>query len=158
MNFRSVELPPAVTGSLLLSGMPARFEPWSAFETRARDAGLQLVVCLAPLSEIEHVAPAYHGAVVQGSLPFRWLPLPMRNFGLPQDPPAFRHGVQQIADALRGGDVVLLHCAAGLGRTGSAAACVLKTLGLDAADALQRVRAAGSNPQNASQSGFVNWF
>jgi len=25
-------------------------------------------------------------------------------------------------------------------------------------DALQRVRAAGSNPQNAEQSGLVHWF
>jgi hypothetical protein len=25
-------------------------------------------------------------------------------------------------------------------------------------DALQRVRAAGSNPENAVQSGLVNWF
>lgn len=138
--------------------MPGRLEPWADFEAKARDAGLQLVVSLAPLEELEQLSRAYHRAVVQGALPFRWMSLPMRNFGLPEDPPAFRRGVQQIADALRGGDVVLLHCAAGLGRTGSAAACVLKTLGFDAAEALQRVRTAGSNPQNASQSGFVHWF
>ena len=52
----------------------------------------------------------------------------------------------------------MLHCAAGMGRTGSTAACVLKALGLDTAEALQRVRDAGSNPQNAQQSGLVNWF
>ena len=59
---------------------------------------------------------------------------------------------------MRAGDAVLLHCAAGLGRTGTAAACVLKALGLDAQEALQRVRDAGSNPQNAEQSGLVHWF
>jgi protein-tyrosine phosphatase len=53
---------------------------------------------------------------------------------------------------------VMLHCAAGLGRTGSTAACVLKALGLETDDALQRVRDAGSNPQNAQQSGLVDWF
>ena len=55
----------------------------------------------------------------------------MRNFGLPEDPAAFRRDMPQIAQALRDGDAVLLHCAAGMGRTGSAAACVLKALGLD---------------------------
>ena len=60
--------------------------------------------------------------------------------------------------ALRAGESVLLHCAAGLGRTGTAAACVLKALGLETREALQRVREAGSNPQNAEQSGLVHWF
>ena len=59
---------------------------------------------------------------------------------------------------LRAGDAVMLHCAAGMGRTGAAAACVLKQLGLPEDEALQRIRDAGSNPENAVQSGLVNWF
>lgn len=102
--------------------------------------------------------PAYHAALDQGTLPFRWQNLPMPNFGLPDDPPAFRRDIARIAEGLRRGDSVMLHCAAGLGRTGTAAACVLKALGLDQAEALDRVRAAGSNPQNAKQSGLVDWF
>ena len=66
--------------------------------------------------------------------------------------------MQDLAVALRRGESVLLHCAAGIGRTGTAAACVLKALGLPAQHALQRVRDAGSNPQNAEQSGLVAWF
>jgi protein-tyrosine phosphatase len=77
---------------------------------------------------------------------------------VPEDRAAFRREVQHIANALRLGDAVLLHCAAGMGRTGSTAACVLKALGLDTEEALQRVRDAGSNPQNAQQSGVVDWF
>lgn len=158
MELRRVDLPAAVTGALLLGGMPARFEPWDAFEARARAAALGLVVCLTPPVEIEELSPSYHAAVAQGGLPFRWLNVPMRNFGLPEDAAAFRAGVHHVAQALRAGDAVLLHCAAGLGRTGTAAACVLKALGLDAEAALQRVRDAGSNPQNAKQSGLVTWF
>ena len=63
-----------------------------------------------------------------------------------------------MADTVRAGGVVLVHCAAGIGRTGTAAACVLKALGLEADEALARVRSAGSNPQNAEQSGLVGWF
>lgn len=158
MELRPVDLPASVKGTLLLGGMPARFEPWSAFEVRARAASLSLVVCLTPRIEVEELSPAYHAAVTQGTLPFRWLHLPMRNFGLPEDAAGFRDGIHQVAQALRAGDAVMLHCAAGLGRTGTTAACVLKVLGMVAEDAMQRVREAGSNPQNARQSGLVTWF
>jgi protein-tyrosine phosphatase len=158
MELRRVILPTPVPGSLWLAAMPGRFEPWNAFEDRAQRAALGLVVCLTPRSELAELSPAYHAAVAQGAMPFRWLNLPMRNFGLPEDRAAFEDGVRQIAQALRQGDAVMLHCAAGLGRTGSTAACVLKALGLDTREALQRVRDAGSNPQNAQQSGLVNWF
>ena len=145
-------------GSLWLAAMPGRFEPWSAFEARARRVSLGLVVCLTPRTELAELSPAYHAAVCEGIVPFRWLNLPMRNFGMPEDRAAFEQGVRQIAQALQQGDAVMLHCAAGLGRTGSTAACVLKALGLDTGEALQRVRDAGSNPQNAQQSGLVDWF
>jgi protein-tyrosine phosphatase len=158
MELRPVILPATVPGSLWLAAMPGRFESWSAFAARAQGAALGLVVCLTPRSELAELSPAYHAAVAQGQVAFRWLNLPMRNFGLPEDRAAFEQGVRQIAQALRQGDAVMLHCAAGMGRTGSTAACVLKVLGLETQDALQRVRDAGSNPQNAQQSGLVNWF
>lgn len=158
MDLRRVDLPAGVTGSLLLCGMPGRFEPWNSFEARARAASLGLVVCLTPRTELEELSPSYHAAVEQGTLPFRWLHLPMRNFGLPEDATAFRDGIHQVAQALRAGDAVMLHCAAGLGRTGATAACVLKALGVETEEAMQRVRDAGSNPQSAQQSGLVTWF
>ncbi len=158
MELRRVLLPASVTGSLWLTGMPGRFESWSAFQARALRAGLRLVVCLTPRSEMAELSPDYHAAVAQGEAPFRWLNLPMRNFGVPEDRANFEEGVYQIAQALRQGDCVMLHCAAGMGRTGSTAACVLKALGLETQEALQRVRDAGSNPQNAQQSGLVSWF
>lgn len=158
MELRPVDLPASVPGALLLGGMPGRFEPWKSFEARARSASLRLVVCLTARTEIEELSPSYHAAVEQGTLPCRWLHLPMRNFGLPEDATAFRAGIHEVTRALRAGDTVMLHCAAGLGRTGTTAACVLKALGVEAEEAMQRVRQAGSNPQNALQSGLVTWF
>jgi predicted protein tyrosine phosphatase len=158
MPMRCVTLPAGVPGSLWLAAMPGRFESWSTFRTEAARASLDEVMCLTPRAELAELSPHYHAAVVSGKLPFRWRQVPMRNFGLPEDGSGFRRDVQEVADALREGQAVLLHCAAGLGRTGTAAACVLKALGLPAEEALQRVRDAGSNPQNAQQSGLVNWF
>lgn len=158
MTLRPVALPPEVPGTLWLSAMPGRFGPWAAFEEEAQRAALGLVVCLTPRDELAELSPEYHDALAQGKVRFRWLHLPMLNFGLPDDPAAFRKDISRIADALRSGEAVMLHCAAGLGRTGTAAACVLKALGLNQTEALDRVREAGSNPQNAKQSGLVGWF
>ncbi|MEO7547458.1 MAG: tyrosine-protein phosphatase [Ramlibacter sp.] len=158
MPFRPVLLPPQVPGTLWLDAMPGRFGAWSAFEAQAQRHRLAEVVCLTPLAELAQLSPAYHAAVSTGDVSFRWRHLPMRNFGVPEDAPAFRQQVQQIAAALRSGDALLLHCAAGIGRTGATAACVLKALGLPAEQALQRIRDAGSNPENAQQSGLVDWF
>lgn len=158
MSLRRLRLPSEVPGQVWLGPMPGRFEPWSAFETRAQRAGLALVVCLTPRPELAELAPEYHAALARGRLPFRWMHVPMRNFGLPEDPAAFRRDIAAIADAVRSGHAVLLHCAAGMGRTGTAAACLLKALGLQADESLQRVRDAGSNPQNAEQSRLVDWF
>jgi len=158
MPLRSVRLPHDVPGQLWLGPMPGRFEPWPGFEAEAQRAGLQRVVCLTPRAEIQELSPDYHRAVAGGRLRFRWQLLAIRNFGVPEDAAAFRRDIGDIASALCAGESVLLHCAAGMGRTGTAAACVLKALGLPAEEALKRVREAGSNPQNAQQSGVVDWF
>src|SRR4051812_13048761 len=143
MALRPVTLPPGVAGSLWLGAMPARFEPWAEFEARARRSGLAMVVCLTPLAEVAELSPRYHAAITEGSAPFRWVNLPMPNFGVPADAAAFRRGVMDIARALQQGHAVMLHCAAGIGRTGSTAACVLKALGASTSDALLRVQQAG---------------
>lgn len=158
MPLRPLPLPEPVAGRLWLSAMPGRLEPWERFLAQARQAALDQVVCLNPLHEVAADAPAYHAAIVQGRLPFAWRHLPMRNFGLADDEAAWCDAVRQIGQDLRGGQSVLLHCAAGIGRTGTVAACLLKHLGLPTDMALQRVRAAGSNPESALQSGRIERF
>ena len=158
MPLRPVLLPPEVPGQLWLDAMPGRFERWTDFEAEARQARLALVVCLTPRAELAQLSPDYHAAVETGRTHFRWQLTPLRNFGLPEDPATFRRDMATVVAALHQGEGVMLHCAAGIGRTGTAAACVLKALGLEAEEALLRVRSAGSNPQNAEQSGLVGWF
>ncbi len=158
MQLRRVDTGLEILGSLWLGPMPGRFETWAEFNAERELARVALVLCLTPREEIALGAPAYHRAIAEGKLSFRWLHVPMRNYGLPADMPAFRDAIAQVEVALRRGESVLLHCAAGIGRTGTAAACVLKQWGLPAERALQRIREAGSNPENALQSGLVDSF
>lgn len=156
--FRRPALPEEVRGVLYLSAMPGRYDAWPEFLAEAHRARLALVVCLASLDEVAERSRDYHVAIVEGTLPFRWLHLTMQNFGVSSAAHEFRTGIEQTAAALRAGDAVLMHCAAGIGRTGTAAACVLKCLGLDKAESLRRVRQAGSDPESALQSGLVDTF
>ncbi len=158
MPFRSVPLPEPVAGALWLHAMPGRLEPWQTFLAEAGRTRLTLLVCLTPRHELASLSPSYDTALREGTLPMRWLQLPMRDFGLAGNFERFREGIESIARGVTSGDVALLHCAAGIGRTGTAAACLLKRLGLPREQALQRVRAAGSSPESAAQSGLVDVF
>lgn len=158
MPFRPVLLPDSARGALWLHSMPGRCEPWSRFVEEAESARLDLVVCLTPRHELASLSPAYDAALRAGTLPVRWQHLPMRDFGLADNRAAFQAGIVALARAVADGEAVLLHCAAGIGRTGTAAACLLKSLGVPRDEALQRVRDAGSSPESAAQSGLIHNF
>ena len=102
----------------------------------------------------EKVAAAIRAA----ALPFRWTHLPMADFGLADEVEPYRQAIDDVAATVRDGGAVLLHCAAGIGRTGTTAACLLKRLGASTPAALQRVRDAGSNPESALQRGLIDLF
>jgi protein tyrosine phosphatase len=156
--FRPLALPTDVAGALWLHAMPGRFEPWNDFLAEAARRRLDRMLCLTSLDEVAALSPPYAQAIGQGTLPCRWEQLVMRNFGPPLDEIGLRERVQAVAAALAGGESVLVHCAAGIGRTGTVAACVLKQLGWPVHQALQAVIAAGSNPQNAEQTGLIHRF
>lgn len=158
MHFRALRLPDAVPGQVWLSSMPGRLEPWSAFLAEAERVGLTRVVCLTPLHEVASLSPEYRASLDEQTFPFGWQHLPMRDFGLALDAEHFRDAVDQAAERVLSGDSVLLHCAAGIGRTGTFAACLLKRLSCPQEIALEWVRMAGANPQSALQSGLIALF
>jgi hypothetical protein len=158
MPLRALELPAGTAGRVWLDAMPGRDESWPALLTRLRKAGIDQVVCLTPLHEVAGLSPAYHAAIREGELPFGFIHLPMRNFGLALQAQEFQAGLSRVVERVRSGEDVMLHCAAGIGRTGTAAACLLKGLGLSNDEALSRVRAAGSDPESALQSGLIERF
>jgi protein-tyrosine phosphatase len=154
---REVRLPPNITGRLYLHSMPGRSEPFKKVCEEIASKNISRVVCLAPGDEIRKKSPEYHAALVQG-VPWRLVEFPLTDYGVPDDRRAFRALAKDTASALRAGEGILIHCGAGVGRTGTLAVAVL--LGLDQAlsDALKIVKAAGSGPETEGQRELLEWI
>ena len=155
--FRLVDLPPDVPGRLYLHSMPGRYEPYQATLDAVRMRGITQVVCLTSAEEIAGKAPAYARALQRNDLPWRQRMFPIVDYGVPSDRASFLQLVNNIAADLRNGENILLHCAAGIGRTGTLASCVLAALGVPADEAAQRVYAAGSYAERPEQVELIQW-
>lgn len=155
--FRPVTLPEGVSGRLFLHSMPGRFESFQEARQQMAGSGIARIVCLSPFFEVERKAPEYAKALEQGSLPCALERFPVCDYGVPDDWEGFWLLVQRVAEVLRAGEHVLVHCAGGIGRTGMFAICVLMALGLRHDKAARTVHEAGSRPGDECQKRLVDW-
>ncbi len=151
MRFRQVSLPDTVSGRLFLHSMPGRFDCLDNTWEQTRRLAIHAIVCLAPDAELTRHSPDYALALEAGEIPCEVWRLPIEDFGVPQDETALVALAHRAGEALRSGQSLLVHCGAGIGRTGTVAAAVLLILGLDLDAALERVREAGSGPERPCQ-------
>lgn len=155
---RQIVLPDGVPGKLFAAQMPGR--PGSDFEDDRRviqESGVDTVVCLAPLPELHKKSPFYARALLAQNLPWNAVHLPVPDFGVPEDREAFLQMARHVAGQLSAGDWVLVHCFAGIGRTGMFATLVLMALGNDYQQARQSVEAAGSGAEEPQQRALEKW-
>jgi protein-tyrosine phosphatase len=155
--FRRVNLPARIPGKLLLHSMPGRFETieraWQQVKSEAVDA----IVCLAEKYEIRLKSSAYAVALETGTVPCSVLPLEIREGGVPEDRNRFWALVNEVANRLQSGEVVLIHCAGGLGRTAMFAISVLLALGEPMNEAESVVSRAGSLVETMPQIEMLSW-
>ena len=112
----------------------------------------KLFACPYPKREADLAALAAHGILLIVNLHERAHdPALLARYGLtevhlpvadftPPSPPVIERGITAIAGAIEDGRAVAVHCAAGLGRTGTLLACFLVSEGLDADEAIRTVR------------------
>lgn len=153
--FRRVGLPSAVEGSLYLYSMPGRSEHFDQVIDEFEREGISQVISLAPMHEIESNSPDYARAIRSSSVPALVTIVPVEDFDVPSDREGFDRVARSAAQALRSGKSILVHCGAGIGRTGMFAALVLHHLGTDLQEALDRLDEAGSRPERDGQTRFL---
>ena len=148
-----VPLPDGVPGALWLCGKHAIAPDQQKLIDEV--GGAATVVCLVERDELQDRYPEYVSWLRRPeATDVVWFPIP--DLHAP-DPARAVPLVDDLVRRLNGGETLVVHCGAGLGRAGTVAACVVNALGVPLADALATVSAArpGAGPEVGAQLDLV---
>ena len=153
---RNVNMSELIGGRLYLHSMPGRYESWSNFISSATALGVTHILCLAPDEEIKNKSPDYHQALIVGEHSFKIYHFPIKDYGIPSasEIPGLINILGEIQRLLTAEQVVLIHCAGGIGRTGMIAALLLVHLGYTVEEAIRIIKNAGSAAETYEQKNF----
>jgi hypothetical protein len=154
------ELPYQLPGKVYRSPLPFSwlFDPDHQLMDIYHKVGVDAIVMLTPIYETQDLTgrdmQAYYGE--QG---YDVIYVPVDDFSIP-DPGLFEKAVPKALAAARAGKTLVVHCHAGMGRTGMFTACMAKVVfGFSGADAVGWVRQSIPDAvENRFQYRFVKRF
>ena len=155
--FRRVDLPAPVSGTLLLHSMPGRFETVEKVWQQLKSDAVAAIICLTEEYEIRLKSSKYADALETGTVPCAVVPFEISEGGVPADRDAFWALANDLANRLRCGEALLIHCAGGVGRTAMLAVSVLLALGEPFNEAENAVSRAGSIVETMAQIEMLSW-
>src|SRR5258706_15091431 len=119
MICREILLPDGIGGHLFITQMPGRTGQWDDDLRVLAETHPDVVICLTPIGEIEQESPPYASAISFGKFAWNQVMLPVPDFGVPDDRDGYLRQVLETADHLTEGQRVIVHCGAGIGRSGT---------------------------------------
>jgi len=154
---RRVDISKLIGGRLYLYAMPGRYESWSNFISSANALGVTHILCLTCNEEIKKKSPDYHQALRVGGHSFKIYHFPIKDYGIPSASEITNliNILGKIQRLLIAEQVVLIHCAGGIGRTGMIAALLLVYLGNTVEEAIRLIKNTGSSAETDEQKEFL---
>ena len=138
--------------------MPGRRTNLEADISEMDSARVSRIISFASSEEVTRKSPEYAAALKDNALGRPIETFAITDYSVPADLVEFATVVHRVLGYLEADERLLLHCGAGIGRTGTVATCLLITLGMAETAALDVVKTAGSRPENDEQRSFIRRF
>jgi protein-tyrosine phosphatase len=126
---------------------------------RMKRGGIQTVVSLLESEEAIMLGVAEEGPVAE-KIGLQFLSYPIPDTHVPLNAFGFRHFVMDLANRIRTGEHIGVHCRGSIGRATVTAACTLIELGWtarEAIDAIQRARGCGVPDTQQQEDWILNY-
>ena len=184
--FRQVDISDVSSSRIYLHSMPGMNEPLETFREEMWRCGITRIICLAPLADVEDYSWSYGQAIKKNADSWTYNLFKIPDFGIPNDRDSYLTFITVIAgfilhpsstkpdgDAARPWsnawiipsidhpdeiqEHILIHCMAGVGRSGTFAIILLLVLGYSREEAERRVKKIGSGPESPKQKHLIDW-